>query len=127
MSIVINGITLDHDSTWEDEFKFSYKEVVADRTLEGEIVTQSYDKIAGRPITLKGDNNHGWLKRSTVLALTALDSSSVFDFDVTIYGVTYRCRLRKEDSPALEFDPITNVNMPDSNFWYYGTIKLITV
>lgn len=125
--ITINGITLDHDMAWEDEFKFSPKLGVADRALDGSIVVQTYDKLAGRPVTLVGDTNHGWLKRSTVQALIALENSALFSFDVVIYGVTHTCRFRREDDPPYEFEPISNVNSPDANFWYTGTIKLITV
>lgn len=127
MTIQINGTTLDNDPAWEDEFKFSPKTGVADRVLDGSVVVQSFDKLAGRPITLVGDDSHGWLKRSTVLVLVALEASNTFSFDVVLRGVTYGCRFRREDDPPLEFEPVTNVNSPSNDFWYTGTIKLITV
>jgi len=127
MSIVINGTTLDHDLIWEDEFKFSPKNAIAERSIDGVMIVQTFDKIDGRPITLTGQSDYGWLKRSTDQTLHALEASGTFSFTVVIRGVSYTCRFRREESPALSFDPITNVNSPDADFWYYGTIKLITV
>jgi len=124
--MIIDGITLDHDLYWEDEYQWQPVVTQADRCIDGGLVVQSRPQSAGRPLTLSGDNNRGWQKKSTVdlLKLSAVMINR--EFSVTINGVDFTVRWRTEDSPACEFEIITPAYEPSADFWYYGTVKLIT-
>jgi len=130
--MTFDGITLDHDLQWEDEFKFTYGTGTAERALDGSIVIQQRTITGGRPITLVGTESSGWLSRATLVSLVALTQDISRDFTLTIgEGAderTFTVRFRHEDQPVLDFTPITLVpDAPPDDFWYYGTIKLRTV
>lgn len=126
MSIVIDGITLDHDLDWSDEFKWVPSTGDAARTLNGEYVAQAFPLIMGRPMTLTGDANHGWQKRSTVDSLRALVSTRLYDSFVVVYNSrSFVCAFRHNESPAVDFVPVVYNTNPDNNFWYTGSIKLV--
>jgi hypothetical protein len=126
MTMTIGGITLDHDLDWVDEF--DPEEVSAgsaDRALTGHMVTQSFPIIGGRPLTLEGDDSHGWLKRTTVQALHSLAYGSPdVVHTVVLNGTTYSAMFRNEDQPTVAFKKITPATNPGPDFWYYGTIKM---
>lgn len=125
--MIIDGITLDHDLYWEDEYQWQPLVTVAERCIDGGLVAQSRPQYFGRPITLGGDQNYGWQKKSTVNLLLASHSQLGRSFSVTINGVSFTVRWRTEDAPACEFNPVTRAYEPSADFWYYGTIKLITI
>jgi len=142
VSIKIGEVTLNHLMWWDDEFKYVGRTVVADRTIAGNIVTQTYDKLGGRPITLMGDANHGWQSRVTVELLQEMASQGLDTFKVQFLAEPtpdlpnppipviikeYTCRFRTEEEPSVEFSPVTPVDNPGDSFWYTGTIKLITI
>lgn len=128
MSMVIAGVTLDHDMYWEDEFKGAYGTGVADRTIGGTMVIQQAPLVGARPMTLTGNENMGWQKRSTVLQLTELVKVRTYlatPFTVAINSVNYTCLFRFEgDESPVDFTITSPAWEPTADTWYYGTIKM---
>jgi hypothetical protein len=123
--MIIGGVTLDHDLTWDDEFDFTKGAGVAERTIFGTMVSQSFPLKGGQNMTLTGDQNHGWQKRSTVTALMALANTVGSTYAVTMPdNRVYTVEFRHEEAPSVSFKPIVRVSDPTSDFWYYGEIKL---
>ena len=122
----IDGITLDHDLVWSDEYNFTQGVGLAERTLYGNLIVQTGRITGGRPLTLVGDATHGWQKRSTVIALQALvNSNPGGTFEVEMPDLTTKMAMfRNEEPPVMEFTPITVATAPGNDFWYYGTIKM---
>jgi hypothetical protein len=125
MSITIGGISLDNDMAWLEEFDQAESAGVADRTIVGTMVIQSFPIYGGRVFTLQGDANHGWQKRTTVQSLHDLARNNPTGIHVVSFrSVNYNMVFRHEDQPVVSFVPITYATAPDGNFWYYGSIKL---
>jgi hypothetical protein len=123
--MMIGGVTLDKDLLWDDEFKFVPIVGKADRTIYGNMVVQSFALTGGQPMTLVGNETTGWQKRSTVQALIALSLVPGAIYSVELPDArSFQVMFRSEESPAVEFQPITIVSAPGSDFWYYGTVKL---
>jgi hypothetical protein len=66
---VLAGISLDADMTWVDEFNWPTVIRSTEYSLTGALIVDSGQRLAGRPITLQGDQSGGWITRSTVDAL----------------------------------------------------------
>ena len=62
-------VVLPHDLEWYDEF--SWKSVSHDikNTLTGAIIVHEYKRTVGRPITLQGKDDMGWIQRPLVKTL----------------------------------------------------------
>lgn len=122
----IGTVTLDNDLVWEDEFKFSQGVGTAENTIYGNLVVQTFMVGGYKPLTLVGTQNAGWQSRATVIALQALAN----EYPEAAYvveladGRSVTAMFRNEEAPVLEFDPIALATAPDTNFWYYGTIKM---
>lgn len=132
--IQIGEVELDNLMDWSDEFKHVGKVTVAERTLNGEMATQHFYPVAGRPITLVGGQTRGWQSRQTAALLKNMSELGGFSsFTVAFLDgsrnvlQSFVCRFRNEDAPSVDFDPVTVVDNPDPYFWYQGTIKLITI
>lgn len=129
MSIVIGGITLDNNMSWEDQFKWSPVTTKAEYSITGDLVVQSWKRRTYRPLTLKGDANHGWQKKSTVESLYALASGANDDLGpvvhtVNFHGTQYQVVFDAGEGAPVEFEPVTWETEPDSEFWYTGTIRM---
>jgi len=126
MSMTIGGIALDHDLDWADEFSQPLSAGSFNRTIWGKAITQSFPISGGRQLTLAGNERYGWQKRSTVLALKALASTSPGTIHTVVLpnGSTVYAQFRHEEQPTVEFQKVTFATEPDSDFWYYGTVKM---
>lgn len=124
--MMIGSIELDNDLVWEDEFKFTQGTGVAENTIYGSLVVQTFRVSGYRPLTLSGSNNSGWQSRATVLALQALasDNPSAEHAVLLPNGTTVTAMFRHEEAPVVEFQPIALATEPAADFWYYGTIKM---
>lgn len=132
--IQIGSVELNNLMDWIDEFKHIGKVTVAERALSGEMAVQHFYPIAGRPITLSGDQTRGWQSRQTVALLKNMSELGGYtSFNVAFLDgnravlQSFVCRFRNEEAPAVDFAPVTVVDNPDPYFWYQGTIKLITI
>lgn len=124
--MIIDGITLDYDMYWDDEYQWAPIITKADRCIDGSIITQTNVKSAGRLITFSGSQNMGWQKKSTVALLRASHALVNNEFVLTYNSVDYTVRWRSEEEDACQFQVIAVTADPDADFWYYGSIKLIT-
>ena len=128
MALTIGGITLDHDLRWENEYEYVPLVGSSDRTIDGNLVVQSFKLYGGQPMTLSGGSDHGWQKRSTVIALQGLLATPGQSFSVVLPDTrSFTVIFRPDEIPAMSFTPVTLASAPDGDFWYYGTIKLVII
>lgn len=127
--IVVGGVTLDNDMVWEDEYGQAAQKYDVSRALDGTEIIQVSEKPSGIPITLSGGDDFGWQSRATVIALKALEVSNAdATFTLQIYGNSYTVRFAQESPPAIAFAPV-KLFQPETDafeFWYTGTVKLMT-
>ncbi|WP_263322591.1 hypothetical protein [Endozoicomonas sp. Mp262] len=70
--MMLDHIELPDDLLWVDEFDWNPVAQAIDRSLTGALMVQEQAKLYGRPITLTGGDEAGWVTRATVLELMAL-------------------------------------------------------
>lgn len=68
----ITTIELPDDLEWVDEFSWTSVEQNTSYSATGSLFIQESTKQAGRPITLQGADDMGWITRDTAEALQAL-------------------------------------------------------
>lgn len=125
--IQLNAITLPAGLQWVDEFNWQPVMQSTQRTLAGGLVLQERGLSAGRPITLSGGSDHGWIARSVLESLYALASVAGQTHTLSIRGTTYSVRFYHEDGNAIEAEPLWPMADPQAGDYYIATIKLITV
>ena len=127
--ITIGGITLDKDMTWEDEFTWSPLQVKSEYSITGHVVVQAWKRRTFRPLTLKGDQNHGWQQKTTVQALYALAHAAGDDLGpvahtVEVQGQTFQAIFDNSEGAPVDFTPVTWEPDTPTDFWYTGTIRM---
>jgi hypothetical protein len=126
MAITLNTVTLPVDLIWNDEFDWSPIQQTKAYTLTGALVLESGKMLAGRPITLAGDQNSAWASRETVKALYALlDTNPTLTLTLND-ARTFSVKFNHESQPIQARPLIDFNNLADSDF-YTLTLKLITV
>lgn len=120
------GIELPRGMLWTDEFTWVAVERSVERSITGAQVVDQAAKVAGRPITLQGVRDQGWIRRATLLAVQAL---------ADVPGATYTLKLADgrefevmfaPENP-MEAEPISRPELPASTHPYVATLRLLTV
>lgn len=120
------GIELPRGMLWVDEFDWSAVQKSVERSITGAQVIDAAAKLAGRPITLQGVRDQGWIRRATLLAVQAL---------ADVPGATYTLKLADgrefevmfaPENP-IEAEPISRPELPASTHPYVATLRLLTV
>lgn len=115
-------ITLPDTLLWEDEYTWSPVITTTNYLLTGAIVIQSATKQTGRPITLVGAPDMGWITRSVLedirlnAAIAITDSTGRFKLtfkDGRSFNVVFRL-----DEVPVEAEPVLGIP-PQSNTDYY--------
>lgn len=71
MAYSVGGIDLPPGLLWIDEYTYSAYEQAISRGLTGSLVVELAPKLAGRPLTLAGAEDRGWMTQETLDALFA--------------------------------------------------------
>ena len=124
--ITLGAVTLPPYLLWQDELSWAKVEQGAEYLLSGSLEIQTGVKLAGRPITLVGEQNRGWIVRSTLLALLALtETPQVLTLDY--HGREFQVRFRFGDG-AVSATPIV-VRIPPRETDKYNNliIRLLEV
>lgn len=130
----VSNISLPADLVWEDEHDYHPVEQAVDYTLTGAILVHVATKLAGRPITLVGEEDHSWVTRATVDALKAyadvppdLDSGDGV-YQLTLRGVTRDVIFRHHDGEPMASSIILYKGKePVSTDWYQIKLKFMEV
>ena len=124
--IALGAVTLPPYLLWQDELSWAKVEQGAEYLLSGSLEIQTGVKLAGRPITLVGEQNRGWIEHSTLLALLALtETPQVLTLDY--HGREFQVRFRFGDG-AVSATPIV-VRIPPRETDKYNNliIRLLEV
>jgi hypothetical protein len=71
-AITIDTITLPGDLEWSDEFDWSPVVQSVEPTLTGALIIDESAQLTGRPVTLAGGADFGWVTRDVIEALYLL-------------------------------------------------------
>jgi hypothetical protein len=122
----LGALALPAGMIWTDEFDWRAVETAQEYALTGALILDAATRQAGRPITLEGADDHGWLTRTQLAALYGLTASPDDTYTLTLadgrqFLVTF--------APG---DPITaraiaRPEIPPAAWPYVVTLRLIEV
>lgn len=127
MTTLSNGTTtldLDDDLLWSDEFAWQPVARSVQTTVTGAVIVESAVRQAGRPITLRGGADYGWLTRSQILTLRAWSALPAATFTLTLRGVPYTVAFA---DAAVDATPVVDVSDPTGGDYYVPTLSFIEV
>lgn len=122
----LNGIALPGGMLWVDEFTWAAAQRSVERSITGAQIIDVAPKVAGRPITLQGAQDQGWIRRATLLAVRALADAPDGRYPLELAsGEAFTVMFAPED--AIEAQPISRPELPQGTHPYVATLRLITV
>ena len=126
-AITLGGVTLPGDLVWTDEFDWTPVEQSTEYTLGGALVVETGVRLAGRPITLAGADDQGWVTRTTLLALYALAQTPSTGITLELADAREFDVVFRHGGPAIEARQVQRVSPPAAGDYYTVTIRLLEV
>lgn len=123
---LLGSVSLPADMTWTDEFAWPTVIRSTEYSLSGALIVDSGRRLAGRPITLAGAADGGWVSRATVDALRVLACELPGSFVLTLADERSFNVIFSPDEP-IAAEPVVAFSDPAADTWYVVTIKLIEV
>ena len=121
----LGSIAVPRGMVWVDEFDWVPVERAVTYSLTGALLVDVAPRLAGRPITLAGEVDAGWLGRGVVAQLYALAGSTSATHTLTLAdGRAFAVRFA--DGNPIEAEPITRAELPQADLPYVVTLRLIT-
>ena len=120
-------IELPPDMFWPDEIWSGIEAGSDDYSLNGSLHIDPFVKQAGRPITLQGGENFGWVTWQTVLDLVDWAKDPGKEMTITIDSTSYTVRFDYSKGDPVKATPIFMLNPPRPDDLYYITLRLIEV
>jgi hypothetical protein len=101
-------------------------------TLTGSVVIQESRQYIGRPITLAGTDDMGWIQRPTVDMLKSLSSQAGVDMTLNFQSYNplipawgpihptlhFRVKFRFTEASVLDLEPVHHWGSPESTTWF---------
>lgn len=122
----LDSINLPRGMVWVDEFDWQPVEASTEYTITGAMVVQTAARQAGRPITLQGDNDAGWIRRDVLLALQTLAASPGDVLTLTLADSRTYSVMFAPGNP-ITARPIARPELPPDAHPYVATVRLIEV
>lgn len=119
----VTTIYLPEEYLWVDEYSWAPPVHSSDYTLSGAQVIQTAVRLAGRPITLQGENDSGWIDITTLNQLHALASVEGKTMTLTLADArSFQVMFNHDGGAVIDAKQIARgINT------YYLTIRLIEV
>ena len=122
----LGSIAVPRGMVWVDEFDWVPVERAMTYSVTGALLIDEAPRSAGRPITLVGEVDAGWVGRGVVVQLHALASATDATYTLTLAdGRTFTVKFAPE-SP-FEAKPVGRPELPTATNPYYATLRLIEV
>ncbi len=121
--ITLDNITLPDDLLWIDEYKWSGVQQQTDIMADGAVVVQADAQQTGRPITLQGGDNFGWIDRATLELLRLKARDAGLQMTLTMHnGVTHNVVFTAD---RLSATPVVDYSNPANDDYYTITLYLM--
>ena len=121
---LLDSVSLSADMLWTDEFNWPTVIRSTEYALTGALIVDAGQRLAGRPITLAGSADGGWVTRATVLRVLASALPGQYVLALAD-GRSFNVVFAPED--ALVAEPVVAFSDPGVDTWYVATVKLIEV
>jgi len=123
---LLDSVSLPDDLLWIDEFNWPTVIRSTEYALTGALIVDAGQRLAGRPITLAGSVDGGWVTRATLDALRVLACALPGQYVLTLAdGRSFNVVFAPDD--ALTAEPVVAFSDPGVDTWYVATVKLIEV
>lgn len=125
--IILETLTLPPYLCWADEFSWSPVAQAEEYSTTGALLLDMSVKQAGRPITLVGTDNLGWITRAQLLQLQALaDTPQAMGLDY--HGREFTVRFRYDGvGPVAAEEIIPRIPPKDTDPYRNLQINLIII
>jgi len=124
----LHGLQIPRGMVWVDEYGWSAVEKSLEYSLTGAALIDGAKRQAGRPITLQGEVDAGWIQRGrleTLRQLSEADAVAAYSL-VLADGRTFNVQFAPAAIP-VEGKPLARPELPDDQQPYVATVRLITV
>lgn len=124
----LDGVAIPSGCLWTDEFDWQPAVGSSAWSCTGALIVDVAVKKAGRPITLTGTDDMGWIDRATIAALYALAAAPAIPRTLTIAdGRSFSVMFRPGESPISAERVGWHPAPPDT--WPYKavTIRLMEI
>jgi hypothetical protein len=125
MAITLDDITLPDDLIWIDEYAHTPVRQTVSTAVNGSLIVEAAAQTKGRPISLAGGPDYGWMQRSILELLRAKQYQPGLTLTLTLHGTAYSVLFVQPD--GIEAAPVVDYNTPDASDWYVVTLKFIEV
>lgn len=120
-------LQLSGQMAWTDEFDWQPVVQSSSYSLDGALVVEAAAKQAGRPITLAGAEDRGWVTRADVQSLLAAAARPGLVMQLTLDdGRQFDVVFRHEDTP-LQAEPVMFQVPLEAADAYVATIRFTEV
>lgn len=123
---LLDTVQLPRGLIWVDEFDWQPVEAAAEYSLTGALIYDSAVRQKGRPITLRADDDAGWMRRDVAQAVNALAAAPGAVYVLTLadgrwFNVSFA------PSQPFEARPVARPELPGPHHPYVATIRLLEV
>lgn len=122
----ISTIELPGSLDWTDRNAWAPVAQTVTRGLTGGLIVQTATLVAGRPITLAGNERRAWVPRSVADAVQAWAEIGGKQMILALYGATYPVIFRHHDAPAFSARPLLDRANPPADWPHFVTLKFMT-
>lgn len=117
-------LTLPDQLEWPDEFAWKQVEQTTTYTTTGALLIEAAAKQAGRPITLQGSETRAWCTRGALVTLRAWAATPGQALTLALRGANYDV-VFDHAGGALSATPIVDFSDPDTDDWYFITLRFL--
>lgn len=121
----LGALDIPRSLIWMDEFNWSAVVRAHETSITGALIVDQAVLQAGRPITLQGEDDHGWVARGALAALWSVASTTTDPLALTLAdGRMFTVRFAP-DAP-IEATPVARAELPGADLPYVVTLRLVT-
>ncbi|MEG0937907.1 MAG: hypothetical protein RSE32_03150 [Comamonas sp.] len=124
-SHTLGAIAIPSGLIWVDEYNWVAPVRVHEYSITGALIEDIGTRQAGRPITLQGSSDHGWVERDTLEELWQLVNATTGTQELTMAdGRAFAVRFAPDD--PVSAIPIVRAELPAGSLPYIVTLRLVT-
>lgn len=118
-------LNLPDDLLWADEYAWRAVEQTTQYTITGALLVEAAERQAGRPITLEGGPNWGWLTRAQLEQLRAWAALPAQAFSLVIRADAARSVAFDHAAGAIEARPVVDYRDPADGDFYIARLRFL--
>lgn len=119
------ALDLPRSLLWVDEFDWTPVARAQEYSLTGALIVDQAMRQAGRPITLQGVDDHGWVRRDVLALLWDLAATADGPLPLVLAdGRTFSVRFAADN--AIQAEQIARAELPPAHYPYIVTVRLVT-